>query len=259
MRDLRMLIVAALALALAAASCAKKADQVAETAGDSLLAASPVETPAGNMTPTQDYQQPPAETPPTPTPTPRPATPKPATPKATPKPAAPENPGVSVPAGTALKVTLSAPISSETAQAGDAWEGTVKEPLVIGTSAPIPAGSTIRGVIRAVKPAEKGDRAMLNLAVTSVVVGGSVHTLAASTEEIVAGSTRARNLGAVAGGAAAGAIIGKAVGGGKGALIGGLAGAAATAGAVSTTKGYQVVLKEGTELTFTTDEAVVMK
>ena len=57
----------------------------------------------------------------------------------------------------------------------------------------------------------------------------------------------------------AGAIIGKAVGGGgKGALIGGLLGGAAAGGATAASKGYQVVLKEGTDLTFTTNESVAI-
>jgi len=76
----------------------------------------------------------------------------------------------------------------------------------------------------------------------------------------VAGSTRARNVGAVAGGAAAGALIGKAVGGsGKGALIGGLIGGASAAGAAAASKGYQVVLKEGTVITFSVKENVMVR
>lgn len=257
MRKIQSWFGAILVLALIAGCGQNNAQQAAESAGDSLLAASPVETPEGSLTPTEDFQQQPAETSPTPTP----AAPKPAAPKpSAPKPAPPSNPGVSVPAGTALAIAVTAQITSETAQPGDAWEGTVNQPVVIGTAAPIPAGSRVRGVVKAVKPAEKGDRAMLQLAITSVEVQGKSHALSASTEEMIAGSTRTRNVGAVAGGAAAGALIGKAVGGSnKGALIGGLVGGAATAAGVAGTKGYQVVVKEGSELTFTVDQTVTMK
>ena len=263
MRNLRIMLGALVVLAFVASGCGQKTEQAAESAGDSLLAASPVEPPQGNMTPSQDYQQTSTDQQVATTPAvSKPAAPKPTTPKSTtPKPAAlPENPGVSVPAGTALKIAINAQITSETAQAGDVWEGTVAEPLVIGTAAPLPAGSVVKGVIKAVKPAEKGDRAMLQLAITSVVVNGKSHAFGASSEEITAGSTRTRNVGAVAGGAAAGALLGKAIGGsGKGALIGGLVGGAATAGAVANTKGYQVVVKEGSQLSFTVDQAVTMK
>ena len=146
------------------------------------------------------------------------------------------------------------------AQAGDAWQGVVADPVVIGTAAPIPAGSIVHGVVRGVAPAQKGSRAYLLLAVTSIDVNGKTHNIGAGTDSIVAGSTRARNLGAIAGGAAAGALIGKAVGGGgKGALIGGLIGAGATTAGVAGSKGYQVVLKEGTEMTFTTRETEHIK
>lgn len=256
MRNLRIAIGLTLVLALAATGCTKKTEQAAESAGDSLLAASPVESPQGNMTPTQDYQQ---QSTPAPAAT-KPAASKPASTKPSTKPAAPSNPGVEVPAGTALAITVNAQISSETAQAGDAWEGTVAQPVVIGVAAPIPAGSVVHGVIKAVKPAQKGDRAMLQLAVTSISVNGTSHNVSATGEEIVAGSTRARNVGAVAGGAAAGALIGKAIGGsGKGAAIGALVGGAATAGAVAGTKGYQVVIKEGSQIEFRTDGTVTLK
>ena len=116
----------------------------------------------------------------------------------------------------------------------------------------------MRGVITGSLAAEKGNRACLVLAVTSVTINGKEHSVAAGTDSIIAGSPRARNLGAIAGSAAAGALIGKAVGGGKGALIGGLLGAGAATGVVAKTKGYQVVLKPGTELTFTVDQSVKM-
>jgi outer membrane lipoprotein SlyB len=90
-------------------------------------------------------------------------------------------------------------------------------------------------------------------------VAGKEHTVAAGTDSIIAGSPRARNLGAIAGSAAAGALIGKAVGGGKGALIGGILGGATATGVVAKSKGYQVVLKPGTELTFNVNHSVAMK
>lgn len=264
MRNLRIALSAAAVLALVATGCGKKTETASSTsASDSLLAASPVEPPQGNMTPSQDYQN--QQTTPSNTPPAEPARPTSTRPRTTKSPtprheSAPANPGVSIPAGTALKVAVNAQITSETAQAGDAWQGTVAEPIIIGTAAPIPAGSVVHGVVKAAKPAAKGDRAMLQLAITSVEVNGTSHTLSASGEAMTAGSTRTRNVGAVAGGAAAGALLGKAIGGsGKGALIGALAGGAASGAAVANSKGYQVVVKEGSQMSFTVDEAVTMK
>jgi hypothetical protein len=247
-----------LAVAGLLAGCgARKAEQTAESSSDSLLASNPSEPAVGNITPQTDYQQPPAaEQPPVPAPRPRSQAPRSAP---APRPA-PANPGVTVPEGTPIKVTMDAQISSETAQPGDTWTGVVTEPVVIGTAAPIPAGSIVHGVITGSEAAERGNRAFLVLAVKSITVEGKEYSVAAGTDSIIAGSPRARNLGAIAGGAAAGALIGKAIGGsGKGALIGGILGGAAATGAVAKSKGYQVALKPGTELTFNVDQSVVMK
>lgn len=244
------------ALAGLLAGCAKKNDQLAETSSDSLLSANPSEPAAGSITPQQGYDQ--TQTPP-PAQTPAPAPSKPRNPpSSTPAPSRPA--GVTVPAGTPIAVTIDAQISSETANPGDTWTGQVKEPVIIGTAAPIPAGSVVTGVITGSEPAARGSRAFLVLAVKSVTVNGVEHAISAGTDSIIAGSTRARNLGAIAGGAAAGALIGKAVGGGgKGALIGGLIGAGAATGVVAKTKGYQVVIKPGTEITFNVNNAVTMR
>ena len=252
----RPLILAAVALVLAAAlaGCGKKADQAqqATTSADSLLANNPTEQQSGNLTPATGYQQP--QTPPAGTPAPAPSRPRSSTPRPKPAPVRSpvEAPGTTVPAGTAFHVSFSTHVTSETAQTGDPWSGTLKEAISLGSDGSIPAGSTVRGVVAAAKPAEKGDRAMLLLEMTSIEVGGKSFEVSGHSDSMVAGSTRARNVGAVAGGAAVGALAGRMIGGsGKGALIGGLIGGAAATGAVAKSKGYQVEIKEGAEMTFT--------
>lgn len=162
---------------------------------------------------------------------------------------------MTVPSGTALEISLGTGLSSESAEAGAAWSGTV----VHGVEG-IPTGSAVSGSVMSVKPARKGDRAMIDLGMTSISVAGRQYDLRASTEPIIAGSTRARNLGAIAGGAAAGAMIGKAASHStKGAVVGAVVGAGAAAGVVAASDGYQVVLKPGMSLTFTTSEAVAVR
>jgi len=117
----------------------------------------------------------------------------------------------------------------------------------------------VNGVIEAAKPAERGDRALLLLAIQSVTVNGKTHNFSATSDSMIAGSTRARNVGAVAGGAAAGALIGHAIGGGKGALIGGLLGAGAATGGVAKSKGYQVTVDEGSAVVFHVTHEVAIR
>jgi hypothetical protein len=160
-----------------------------------------------------------------------------------------------VPSGTSIEVSLSTPLTSESATAGSSWNGSV-----LNGRDGIPAGSSVSGTVTAVTPARKGDRAMLDLGLTSITVAGHRYGVHGGTEAIIAGSTRARNLGAIGGSAAGGALIGKAVSGsGKGALIGAVVGAGVATGVVASSDGYQVVLKPGTALTFTTNEAVAVR
>ena len=167
---------------------------------------------------------------------------------------------LTLPSGTSIDVMLGTQLSSETAGVGDSWTGTIRNASIVDGHNVIPVGSSVSGTVSSVRPARKGDRAMLDLEMTSVTVDGRNYRVHAGTEAVVAGSTRARNLGAIAGGVAAGALIGKAVShSNKGTIIGGLIGGGAATGAVSQTKGWQVVLKQGTLLTFTTDQAVAVR
>ena len=58
----------------------------------------------------------------------------------------------------------------------------------------------------AVMPAERGGRAFVLLAVQSINANGKSYAVQANTDSVIAGSPRARNLGAIAGGAAGNAI-----------------------------------------------------
>ena len=167
---------------------------------------------------------------------------------------------LSLPSGTSIDISLTTPLTSETASVGDAWTGTVRNASVVDGRNVIPAGSLVAGTVTSVTTAQKGDRAMLDLELTSVTVGDRNYRVRGSMESVVAGSTRARNLGAIGATTVAGAVIGHAVGcSRKGTIIGGLLGAGAGAAAVSRTRGYQVELKEGTALTFTTNESVAVR
>jgi hypothetical protein len=260
MRTRHVIIGIAVLAAIALAGCSSTKKEAMETSSDSLVASNPQEQTPGSITPQSNVQPPPAQpqaaAPVAPAPTHHTTHHRTST-ASNPAPAVSH--GVTVPSGTSVAVSVNTKISSETAQAGDTWVGVVKDPVVVDGRTVIPAGSTVTGTVTAAKPAQKGDRAMLDLGISSINVNGTTYHVSGGTEEIVAGSTRARNLGAIAGGAAAGALIGRAVGGsGKGALIGGLLGGAAAGGGVAASKGYQVVVKEGTDITFTTHESVTL-
>jgi hypothetical protein len=169
-------------------------------------------------------------------------------------------PDRTLPSGTSIEVTLSTPLTSETASIGDAWSGSTRNALSIDGRSVVPAGSPVTGTVTSVTQAHKGDRAMLDLGLSSVTAEGHTYHVHGTMESVIAGSTRARNLGAIGAATAAGALVGHAIGGStKGTVIGALVGGGAATGVVSQTKGWQVVLKAGTPLTFTTNESVAVR
>lgn len=167
---------------------------------------------------------------------------------------------MTLPSGSAIDVTLNTTISSKDANVGDSWSGTVRNAAFIDGRTLVPAGSAVSGTVTSVKAAHKGDRAMLDLGMHSFTVDGRDYRVHGSMESVEAGSTRARNLGAIAGSAAAGALVGQAVGGStKSTVIGAVVGGGVATGVVAKSDGYQVVLKPGVALTFTTNESVAVR
>jgi hypothetical protein len=175
-------------------------------------------------------------------------------------PSTPRAAGLILPSGTAIDVTLATALTSETASIGSAWNGSTRSASMLDGHNVIPAGSSVSGTVTGVTPARRGDRAMLDLGLASITVGAHNYAVRGSMESVVAGSTRARNLGAIGAATVVGAIIGHQVDhSNTGTAIGAVVGAGAATGVVANTKGWQVVLKEGTPLTFTTNEAVAVR
>lgn len=160
---------------------------------------------------------------------------------------------LSLPDGTRLNVRLTSSVSSAGSEAGEDWDGVLADPVIVGDRVALHEGSVVRGVVQRADSHSDGRRATLELAITGVEEDGEMLDLDAGTEPIVAGTSRARHIGAIAGGAAAGALLGKVVtGSGKGALVGGLLGGAA--GHYLSTRDTDVEIRPGTVLTFTVRE-----
>ena len=163
---------------------------------------------------------------------------------------------VVIPAGTTLNVRLDNDISTKDARSGDGWTGTVTNSVIADNEVVIPSGSAVEGVVVSSQQGTHNTRPSIALAVRRVMVNGSYRTVNAQTEPIVAGTNRAKKIGAIVGGAAVGALVGNAVGGKKSTIIGGLLGGAAgyglTRGALRTMK-----LESGTTLSFQTRNDVV--
>ncbi|HKQ98245.1 MAG TPA: hypothetical protein VJV75_10250 [Candidatus Polarisedimenticolia bacterium] len=182
---------------------------------------------------------------------------EPVTQAASPRPAQPSH--VTVPQGTLMHVTLSTSVGSETSQVGDALTATTTEGIVVGNRVAIPAGSTIRGAVTQVLPgtkglhvSEKGGAVVLSFDRVTTPQGDSEAMNASLTSMAKSGGKTA---GIIAGSAAGGALLGKILGGDTkdaaiGAVVGGGIGTAIAAG----TKGKELKIPAGTDLTLTLDE-----
>jgi hypothetical protein len=165
----------------------------------------------------------------------------------------------SIPAGTAITVTIDQSISSKTAQVGQGLVATVAHDITVDGKVVIPRGSHAKLVVSSVQASGRlSTPAKLYLRLKSVEVHGKTYTVATSSGGKTMGGKGKRDAGFIGGGAGAGALIGGLAGGGKGATIGAVAGAGAgTAGAAATGK-KEVEFPAETRLSFTTRAPVTI-
>ena len=165
----------------------------------------------------------------------------------------------SVPAGTAITVTIDQSISSKDAKVGQGVVGTVAHDVVHNGKVVIPKGAHAKLVVSSAQASGRlSTPAKLWLRLKSVEVRGKTYAIATSSSGKTMGGKGKRDAGFIGGGAAGGALIGGLAGGGKGALIGAGAGAGAgTAGAAATGK-KEVEFPAETRLSFTTRAAVTI-
>ncbi len=165
-----------------------------------------------------------------------------------------------VPAGTAITVTLDQSVSSKDARVGQKVDGSVAQSVVAGGNTVVPKGSRVALSVASVQASGRlKTPAKLYLKVDSIEVKGKSYPVAARWWGQTGPSHNKRNIIAIGGGSAAGAVIGGIAGGGKGAAIGAAAGAGAgTAGAAITGK-KDITFPAETKLRFTLKTDLVVR
>ena len=158
---------------------------------------------------------------------------------------------ITVPERTPIHVTLDQTLATNKNKAGDHFQATVSQPVVVDGNTIIPKGARVDGrVVDARKAGYFKGKADLRLALRDVRINGQsyeVHTASVGRTSIV--HTK-RNLLWIGGGAGGGVLIGALAGGGEGAAIGGPVGAAAGAGVAYFTTKRNVKYPAETHLTF---------
>jgi hypothetical protein len=141
-----------------------------------------------------------------------------------------------LPPGTELQVRMIEMLSSETANVGDPFHGTLVAPVVVNGRTLFSKGADVAGeVVNVERSGRLSNPGELYLSLRTVRSHG--RTYAVATEPfVIKGQSHAKsNVTKIGGGTAAGAIIGALAGGGKGAAIGAGVGAAVGTGAAVAT------------------------
>jgi len=222
----------------------------------------------GKSTPNQTAEQPATTAPGAASSQPSNATPS-GTPALTPRPAA-AKPGdkagaataaaTTVPAGEHIVIRLGETITSKKNNSGDAFSGTVAQPVTVNGQTVIPQGASAAGTVADAKALGrfKGG-AVLRVVLNSVTVNGKTYNVeTAAVGHSLQGKGK-RSAVAIGGGAGLGALIGGIAGGGKGAAIGAAAGAGAGTAGAAFTGNKDIVLPAESAISFKLLQPVEIK
>jgi hypothetical protein len=166
------------------------------------------------------------------------------------------DPGV-IPVGQELDVRLQTALSSATAQPEQRFEATTAVDLRQGDRVLVPAGSTVRGVVRSVDRAGKIERTgRMTLAFDQLVVEGQEYPMRALATQVFESKGIRDEVGTVGTGAGVGAIVGGILGGLRGALIGAVVGGG---GVIAATEGADIELPAGTIVRLRLDTPVQIR
>jgi hypothetical protein len=167
---------------------------------------------------------------------------------------------VTVPAGTSLPLELTTALDSDTAQVETPVRARLRSPIRVGSYTAMPAGTVFNGNVTDVDDSGRvKGRATLTFRFTEATVNGVREPVRTDPITFRAEATKGEDATKIGAGAGIGAAIGGILGGGKGAAKGAVIGGAAGTGAVLATKGKEVRLAAGTDLTMTLAQPVTVR
>lgn len=158
---------------------------------------------------------------------------------------------VTVPAGTVLPLNLNSSVGSDTSNVEDPVRATLRRAITIDGLAALPAGTVVTGhVTQAARAARVKGRGRIAFRFNRIDLPGAGERMAISTGTVtrVAPATKKRDAAKIGAGAAGGAIVGGLLGGGDGAAKGAVIGGGAGTAVVLTTRGKEIRLGEGADL-----------
>ncbi len=159
--------------------------------------------------------------------------------------------------GTELQIRLTAPLSSKNAQAGQQFEATLAQEIVVEGGPALKAGTPVTGEVVAAKPAGRAQgKGSMEIRLTSLSAHGRSFSIRTNGLRFEAQGTGQKTAGRIVGGTGIGTMIGGIAGGGSGAAKGAVIGAGVGVGATLLTKGNDVEFPAEQLLSFTLTESV---
>jgi outer membrane lipoprotein SlyB len=141
-----------------------------------------------------------------------------------------------IPAGTSVQVRITENLSSETADVGQVFHGSLGAPVIANGRKLFPRGAYVTGeVVNVERSGRLSTPGELHLTLRTIRNGGRTYAVSVGTLVLKGESHTKSNVTKIGGGAALGAMIGAMAGGGKGAGIGAGVGAAAGTGVAAGT------------------------
>lgn len=157
---------------------------------------------------------------------------------------------VTIPAGTTLALSLTSAVASDTSNVEDAVTAELAKPIVIDGREVLPEGAQFAGnVTMADDSGHVKGRASIAFDFTSVRTAGTQYDVNAEPVSRLAPATKSEDATKIGIGAGAGAVIGGLLGGKDGAAKGAVIGGGAGTGVVLATRGEEVRLGPGTDVT----------
>jgi hypothetical protein len=163
----------------------------------------------------------------------------------------PEYREVTLPAGTVLPLELQTAVGSDSSKVEDPVRATLRRTITVEGVKALPAGSVVLGHVTAADRAGRvKGRARVAFRFTKIDPAGDAERLTVSTTTVsrMAEATKKQDAAKIGGGAVGGAIIGGILGGGDGAAKGAAVGGAAGTGVVLATRGKDVRLGPGADI-----------
>jgi len=157
---------------------------------------------------------------------------------------------VTIPAGTTLRLELKSAVGSDTSTVEQPVSAELRAPVTIDGRVALPAGTEVMGVVTDVERSGRvKGRARVAYRFNSVRAGGENIDIQTSAISHMAEATKGSDAKKIAIGAGAGAAVGALLGGGDGAAKGAAIGGAGGTGVVLATRGKEVHLGPGADVT----------